>query len=95
MLMTSPSCPPLDALQQFCIHRQLNAHITKTEVVTFGSGANCQACFFNRNEVEHVQSYKYLGFEFHATKGFAHSVSKLVLAASKALHAMNRRCAHL
>ena len=50
---------------------------------------------FNGNEVERVQSYKYLGFEFHATKSLAHGVSKLVSAASKAMHAMNRRCAFL
>ena len=47
------------------------------------------------NEVERVQSYKYLGFEFHATKNLSHGVSKLVSAANKAMHAMNRRCAFL
>ena len=36
---------------------------------------------FNGNEVEHVQSYKYLGFEFHATKNLSHGISKLVSAA--------------
>ena len=42
-----------------------------------------------------MQSYKYLGFEFHATKNLSHGVSKLVSAANKAMHAMNRRCAFL
>ena len=45
--------------------------------------------------MERVQSYKHLGFEFHATKKLSHGVSKLVSAANKAMHAMNRRCAFL
>ena len=45
--------------------------------------------------MERVQSYKYLGFELHATIILSHSVSKLVSAANKAMHAMNRRCAFL
>ena len=67
----------------------------KTKVVTFGSKAACQAFVFNSNEVERVESYKYLGFEFHATKNLAHGVSQLVSAAKKAMHSMNRRCALL
>ena len=85
----------LNALQLFCEQRQLTVNLAKTKVVTFGSRARCQAFMFNGNEVERVQSYKYLGFEFHATKSLAHGVSKLVSAANKAMHAMNRRCAFL
>ncbi len=85
----------LNALQLFCEQRQLTVNLTKTKVVTFGSRAQCQAFMFNNNEVERVQSYKYLGFEFHATKSLAYGVSKLVSAANKAMHAMNRRCAFL
>ncbi len=61
----------------------------------FGSKATCQAFIFNGNEVERVESYKYLAFEFHATKNLAHSISQLVSAAKKAMHAMNRRGAIL
>ena len=85
----------LNALQLFCEQRQLSVNLAKTKVVTFGSRAKCQAFTFNGNEVESVQSYKYLGFEFHATKNLSHGVSKLVSAANKAMHAMNRRCAFL
>ena len=63
--------------------------------MTFGSRARCQAFTLNGNEVERAQSYKYLGFELHATKNLSHGVSKLVSAANKAMHAMNRRCAFL
>ena len=45
--------------------------------------------------MERVQSYKYLGLEFRATKKLNHVISKLVSAANKAMHAMNRRCAFL
>ena len=82
-------------LQLFCEQRQLSVNLAKTKVVTFGSRARCQAFTFNGNEVERVQSYKYLGFEFHATENLSHGVSKLVSAANKAMHAMNRRCAFL
>ena len=50
---------------------------------------------FSGNEVEQAESYKYLRFEFHATKDVAHCVLQLVSAAKKAMHAMNRRCALL
>jgi len=64
-------------------------------VFTFGSKAACQAFVFNNDEVERVESYKYLGFEFRATKNLAHGVSQLVSAAKQATHSMNRRCALL
>ena len=85
----------LDTLQLFCKQRQLSVNLAKTKVVTFGSRASCQAFKFNGSQVERAQSYKYLGFEFHATKALTHGVSKLVSAANKAMHAMNRRCAFL
>ena len=58
----------LNALQLFCEQPQLSVNLAKTKVVTFGSRAKCQAFTSNGNKVERVQSYKYLGFEFHATK---------------------------
>ena len=79
----------------FCEQRQLSVNLTKTKVITFGSRPSCQAFILSGSEMERVQSYKYLGFEFHATKNVAHGVSKLVSAANKAMHAMNRRCAFL
>ena len=65
----------LDALQQFCHQRQLSVNLTKTKVVTIGSKAACHAFIFNSNEVERVESCKYLGCELHATKSLAHGVS--------------------
>ena len=85
----------LNALQLFCKQQQLSVNLAKTKVVTFGFRARCQAFTFNGSEAEHVQSCKHLGFEVHATKALTHGISKLVSAANKAMHAMNRRCAFL
>ncbi len=47
----------------------------------------------NGNEVERVESHKYLGFVFHANKCLARDgVSQLVSAAKKATRSMNHRC---
>ena len=85
----------LSALQFFCEQRQLTVNLAKTKAVTFGFRARCQASKFNGIEVERVQTYRYLGFEVHASKALTHSISKLLAAANKAMHAMNRRCAFL
>ena len=63
----------LDVLQQFCHQRQLSVNLAKSGYVWIKSCM--QAFIFNSNEVERVESYKYIGFEFHATKSLAHGVS--------------------
>ena len=85
----------LNALQLFFKQRQLSVNLAKIKVVTFGSRARCQAVTFNGNEAEHVQSYKYLEFEFHTNKALTYGVSKLDSAANKAMHAVDCRCAFL
>ena len=72
----------------------MTINLTKIKVVTFGARAGCQAFTFNGSEVERVQSYKYFGLGFHATKALTHGVSKLVSAANKAMHAKVRLFAH-
>ena len=42
-----------------------------------------------------MDSYRYLGLHSHATKIMSYGVSHLVSAATKAVHALKRRCAHL
>ena len=42
-----------------------------------------------------MESYKYLGFTFHATKDMSFGTAFLVAAARKAMFAMRRRCALL
>ena len=98
--MTSPLC--LQRQQGYSLmhcnfweQQQLSVNLARTKVVTFASRARCQAFTFNGSKEERVQSYKYLGFEFHATKALTRGISKLVSAATKAMHAMNYRCAFL
>ena len=45
--------------------------------------------------VERGESYKYLGFVFHATKNMSVGTSFLMAAARKAMFAMRRRCAEV
>ena len=58
----------LNALQLFCKQWQLSVDLAKPKVVTFGSRARCQAFTFNGNDVERVQSHKYLGLNFTQPK---------------------------
>ena len=80
-----------NALQPFCEQQQLTVNLANTKVDTFPE----PDVILHGNEVERVQSYQYLGLELHATKNLSHGVSKLVFAANKAMHAMNRRWAFL
>ena len=81
----------LDALQQFCQQRQLSVNLSKTKVVTFGSKAACQAFIFNSNEVERVESYKYLGFECNKTSGTRRLAACLFCKESNAFHELQMR----
>ena len=55
----------------------------------------CVDFVFNGKVVERQDTYRYLGFEFHATQSMTFGAGVLVSAARKAVHAMRRRCAHL
>ncbi|KAL3146185.1 hypothetical protein ABBQ32_14176 [Trebouxia sp. C0010 RCD-2024] len=86
----------LDALASFCDQRQLTVNISKTKIVVFEPRRSAVADFvLNGAVVERVESYKYLGFVFHATKNMSFGTSFLVAAAKKAMFAMRRRCAEL
>ena len=57
----------LDALASFCDQRQLTVNLSKTKVVVFeGKRSGVQDFMLNGAVVERVDSYKYLGFVFHA-----------------------------
>ncbi len=42
--------------------------------------------------IEWVQSFRYMGLEFHSTRGMAVAIAKLTAAGKKALFALCRRC---
>ena len=86
----------LNALASFCDQRQLTVNLSKTKVVVFEPRRSDVADFvLNGAVVERGESYKYLGFVFHATKNMSVGTSFLVAAARKAMFAMRRRCAEV
>ena len=86
----------LDALLSFCEKRQLTANLAKTKEVVFETRrSTCAEFAVNGKAVDRENSYRYLGFTFHATKSMTYGAGLLVTAAKKALHAMRRCCASL
>ena len=90
----------LDALSRFCAERQLTVNLSKTKIVVFETRRidcteSVDLFIFNAKPVERVDSYRYLGFTFHATKRLTYDAGQLVSAPQKAVHAMRRRCAQL
>ena len=85
-----------NALTSFCDQRQLAVNLSKTKVVVF-EPRRCDVADFVLNDavVERGESYKYLGFVFHATKNMSVGTSFLVAAARKAMFAMRRRYAEV
>ena len=83
----------LDALASFCEQRQPTVNISKTKVVNLEARRNMPD--FVLNGRERVQSYKYLGLVFRATRNMTFGTNLLVAAAKKAFFAMRRRCAFL
>ena len=64
-------------------------------VIFEARGTACTDFVFNEKAVERQATYRYLGFEFHATQSMSYGAGVLVNAARKAVHAMQRSCAHL
>ncbi len=86
----------LDALASFCEQRQLTVNLSKAKVVVFEARQSDVCDFVLSGAVEErVESHKYLGFVFHATKKLTFGTDALVATARKALFAMRRRCALL
>jgi len=87
-----------DALASLCDKRQLPVNLSKTKTRIIEARHSCVAhLVLNRAVVERVESYKYLGFTFHATRDMSFGTGILVAAARRAMFAMQRRyrCAFL
>ena len=84
----------LDALASFCEQqRQLTVNLSKTKVVVFEARrSDVLDLVLDSTFIKRVDSYKYLGFVFHATKDMKIGTAFLVAAARKALFAMRRQC---
>ncbi len=86
----------LDVLAQFCAARQLTVNVKKTKVIVFeGRASACQPFTYQGDVVERVTSFRYLGIEFHSTRGFSFAIEKIMIASRKSMFALQRRCAEL
>ena len=69
----------LDALASFCDQRQLTVNLSKTKVVVFeAQRSHVAELVLNGVVVERWESYKYLRFSFHVTKGMSFGTDLLV-----------------
>ncbi len=85
-----------DALASLCDKRQLTVNLSKTKIMIFEARHSCVTdLVLNSAVVERVESYRYLGFTFHATGDMSFGTGIWVAAARKALFAMQRQCALL
>jgi hypothetical protein len=68
----------IDALSKFCVEQQLVINVSKTKVVVFEKRRSATPEFtYKGTTLERVQSFRYLGLEFHSTKGMAIAIAKL------------------
>ena len=64
----------LDALASFCAERHLTVNLSKTKIVVFESRhSKCRDYVLDGRSVDRTDSYRYLGFTFHATKSMAYA----------------------
>ena len=86
----------LTLLGQFCAAKGLTVNLTKTKVLVFNARKPPVEQFLYQGQpLEKVMQYKYLGIEFHATKGYAAAAEKLAGSAQRACHALHKRCEEL
>ena len=86
----------MDALASFCDQRQLTVNPSRTKMMIFEAWhSHVDDLVRNGAVVEKVESYKYLGFTFHATRHMSFGTGILAAAARKAMFAMWWRCALL
>ena len=86
----------MDRLETFSQERGLTVNITKTKVVVFGS-RTClkKPITLNEMPIEQVESFKYLGLEFHQNCSFKLATDKLLASARRATFYVHSRCSAL
>ena len=87
----------LNGLHVYCLRWGLEVNLDKTKVVIFGKRRvqNHPGFLFGSEEVKVVDEYIYLGITFYCTGNFAHTISRQILQASKAMNALMWRCAKM
>jgi hypothetical protein len=86
----------MDRFKTFCQEGGLPVGITKTKLVVFGS-RTClnKSITFAEMPVEQVESFKYLGLQFHLYCSFKLATDKLLASARRATFYVHSRCSAL
>lgn len=89
----------LRLLQGFSDQSGLSVNLQKTEILVFGGQFGVQKdkheFRYGEKRVAIVQSYRYLGVQFHCNGKFREGAQVLAGAGQKAAFALERRCAEL
>jgi len=85
----------LNAFQQFYVERGLTVNVKKTKVMVFNSVDPCQEFEFKSDDIECVQTFKYLGILLETTPNLDSAVEHLAAIRKRSLFAFNSRCAKL
>lgn len=89
----------LDILFQFCTKWRLNVNTQKTKSMLFRRSAQCRKTLvkvhYGGQEIEQVDSYKYLGIVLDAVLNFNKCYEELGASSSRALGAVLRKCRDL
>ena len=85
----------MDALQAFCHRRRLTVNVEKTKAMVFSRRATPILLTYQDQHIEQVTEFRYLGLDFHQTKGSTFCTTHLHATARKALYALKRRCIEL
>ena len=82
----------LDQLQKFCHDWCLNININKTKIIVFNKAGRLikQSFLFEKQNIECVKSYRYLGIHFTSSGSFTLAQRELYNKALKAFFALQR-----
>lgn len=86
----------LDVYYEYCERWKLQVNATKTKILIFSSGArrNC-SFYYNGNELEIVNDYKYLGILFSRSGSFLNAKKHIADQANRAMYSLIKKAKHL
>ena len=84
----------LDELHHFCTAHGLTVNVLKTKTLIFHMRESTaqEPLQFNGGPIDRVQHFRYLGMQFHASRGFSFAADHLADSGRKASHGLHRRC---
>ncbi len=84
----------INEFYDYCNTWKLNVNLSKTKILIFGSCSSKKAkdsFFFGNNAIEIVDSYVYLGINFHRNRRLLFAMRNLATSATKAMFALLKR----